>query len=528
MARFAAIDIGSNAMRLRVVEVEKDPELPADRPAAWTEIVALRAPVRLGREVFLTGELTSPAISGATAALKTFADAMTAAKVDQYRAVATSAVREANNADALVERAHREAGIFVEVIEGVEEARLVQLAVTRRLRLEERRALLIDIGGGSTELTLMDRGELKDSQSLALGTVRLLEAFLEAGTAVSVRHANLVREYVERILVEMAEDIRSASPEVLIATGGNIDSLAALCPAQRDDGPAIDVRKMRKLIEAMSAMSVAERMETYSLREDRADTIVPAAIILLYLADRLRHGVILAPGVGLKEGILDELVDRHFSRWNVGGEESAIAKACLRLGRRYQFDERHGSLVAGLATQLFDDLGSLHGMHGRPRLLLHAAALLHDVGDFIRYEGHHKHSHYVIEHSDIMGITPAERTIVANVARYHRKSFPDPSHPNFRELSRDDRALVRSLSAILRLADALDREHLGKVSSVRAGVASNRLRLEITGEENHELETWTLVRKSGLFRAVFDLEVDAVDAVGTHPPRSRPPTAGVP
>jgi exopolyphosphatase/guanosine-5'-triphosphate,3'-diphosphate pyrophosphatase len=235
---------------------------------------------------------------------------------------------------------------------------------------------------------------------------------------------------------------------------------------------------------------------------------------------------IVAPGVGLKEGILEELVDKHFDRWDMESETRTVVDACIRLGRRYGFDQAHGELVATFATSLFDDMLMVHGLGERERLLLRAAAVLHDIGDYVRYDGHHKHSHYLIQHADIMGLTPDERAIVANVARYHRKSPPDPAHPNFRDLDKDARAKVRSLSAILRIADALDREHLGKVKSVRAEVdaAKRRLTLQINGNEDRELEEWTVRAKSELLRDVFDLDV----VIGEGRPSVRPEPAASP
>jgi exopolyphosphatase/guanosine-5'-triphosphate,3'-diphosphate pyrophosphatase len=521
MARFAAIDVGSNAMRLRIVEADRGTLTTPAASLVWREITTLRAPVRLGREVFLTGTLTNQAISSATEALRQFREAMDESKVDQYRAVATSAVREADNAEALVERAYREAGVHVEVIEGVEEARLVQLAVRRRLSPEQGNALLIDIGGGSTELTLLEQGEPKASQSLPLGTVRLLEAFLETDAPVDARHAELVDEYVERVLAEIQPELARGRPDLLVATGGTTETLLQLCPDTAAGMISLDA--VERLTADLAALPVNERIRRYNLRTDRADTIVPAAQILLHVARRKGHRQILVPGVGLKEGILEDMIDRRFARWSALAEEDALTKTCLRLGRRYQFDESHGLLVATLATRLFDDLKLLHRLNERHRLLLKAAALLHDVGDFIRYEGHHKHSFYIIENSDLMGITPAERKVVANIARYHRKSFPDPSHPNFRELSREERASVRSLAAILRLADALDREHLGKVSDVQATITRGRLRLDVRAAPDHELELWTVEQKSALFRETFALEVEVYDRPVDSGRRSAPP-----
>ncbi|MFO0660945.1 MAG: Ppx/GppA phosphatase family protein [Polyangiaceae bacterium] len=530
MPRLAAIDIGSNAVRLRIVEVDEPgraaPVMIANAGTVWREVVSHRAAVRLGREVFLTGALASSAISSAVDTMRMFRKIMDDEKVDHYRAVATSAVREAENGHLLVERAHREAGIEIEVIEGVEEARLVQLAVSRRLRFGDKKAVLIDIGGGSTELTLMEQEEPRFSQSLPVGTVRLLEAFLEADVAVDARHAELVREFVDRVFVELSSEITQSQPDVLVATGGNCETLASLCPRANTDAPTIDVSSMQKLVRELSAMSSRERIEAYGLRPDRADTIVPAALILLNIARRFDHASVIAPGVGLKEGVLEDLIDRHINR-RTSHEENAVIQACLRLGRRYHFDEKHGLLVSKFATRLFDDTAERHGLFSRDRLLLQAAAVLHDVGDFIRYEGHHKHSWYLLEHSEIMGLSHAERSVVANLARYHRKSFPDPTHPNFRDLSREDRARVRGLSAILRLADALDREHRGKISSVRGSIGSAGLTLSVEGDGDWELEEWTVARKAGLFRAVYDLDVEVV-ATGSSSPRARSLRSGRP
>lgn len=518
MARFGAIDIGSNAMRLRVVEVDRGDGARESRPpsadrggvdAIGVEIAAQRASVRLGREVFLTGNLAPQAIDEAVVALAGFRAVMDAAKVDSYRAVATSATREAKNRDELVSRAAREAGVVIDVIEGVEEARLVQLAVRRKLEIDDKRALLIDIGGGSTELTLMDRGEPRVAQSLRLGTVRLLEAFFDGDGAVDRWHQNLVREFLTRVFEGISPDFREAKPDLVIATGGNLESLATLCPRQTPLGPGIDLSASRALLKSLLSMSKTERAATYRLRSDRADTIVPATWILLALCDGQTDHV-LVPGTGLRDGLLEDLVDAHF-RPKRQANDAGVMRACLRLGRRYRFDEAHGTHVAALAGKLFDDLAPRHELCARDRTLLCAAALLHDIGEFVRNEAHHKHSHYIIEHSEIMGLTATERSVVANVARYHRKGFPDAAHPAFRDLSRDDKVRVRSLSAVLRLADALDREHLRKVADVTATVEGGKLRLHVSGAPDHELEDWTVARKAELFTAVFGLSVEVVD-----------------
>jgi exopolyphosphatase/guanosine-5'-triphosphate,3'-diphosphate pyrophosphatase len=537
MARLGAIDIGSNAIRLRIVDVDP-PQMGPDGPRfyAFREVQADRAPVRLGHDVFTRGEIEPSVIAAACDALRRFRATMDAAKVDRYRAVATSAAREAQNGDRFVERAEREAGVHVEIIEGVEEARLVQLAVLERLSLGDREALLIDIGGGSTELTLLRDRAAVFSRSLPVGTVRMLEAFLDTGgSTVDRPHRHLLEEYVDRVCADAVREIQEIMGNrvaYLIGTGGNVETLADLCPLPSafPEGRAIEVGALPRLLDELSARTVEERVALYGFRPDRADTIVPAATILHRVASTVGAAGVSAPGVGLKEGVLVDLARAHFFPPDVGVELAAITDACVRLGRRYHFDERHGARVARFATRLFDDLSSRHKLAPRDRILLHAAALLHDVGDFVRYEGHHKHSQYIITHSDLMGLTPAERDLVANVARYHRKSLPTLDHETFRVLTPRDRAKVREMAAILRIADALDREHRGKVTEVAARLLGQELVLSLSGSDERELEEWTVLAKSNLLREAFGLEV-RIEAAGwgsgraSRPGITRPPRA---
>lgn len=536
MARLAAIDIGSNAIRLRIVDADA-PEFGPEGPRFYPfrDVYTDRASVRLGHDVFTKGHIEPSVVSAACEALKRFRGAMDDAKVDRYRAVATSAAREASNGDLLIERAEREAGVHVEVIEGVEEARLVQMAVLERVALRGRTALLIDIGGGSTELTLLRDRRPVFTKSLPVGTVRLIESFLEAKGPVDVLQRRLLDEYVSRVSGEALREITeiAESPiDTLIGTGGNIETLADLCPIPSafPGNRAIDVPAMSRLLDELSLANLDERVMRYGLRADRADTIIPAATVLHHVALAIGNTSIMAPGVGLKEGLLVDLAHVHFLPHDFGAEAAAVNDACVRLGRRYHFDEQHGALVARFAVRLFDDLAARHRMGPRDRILLHAAALLHDIGDFVQYEGHHKHSYYVIAHSELMGITPQERALVANVARYHRKSTPQVEHENFRALSREDRAKVKSMTAILRVADALDRQHQAKVSDITSRIEGNKLVIEMQASGDHSLGDWTVRMKSGMLRDALGLDVRLVDVSPklSPPPPTPPPTTPPP
>jgi exopolyphosphatase/guanosine-5'-triphosphate,3'-diphosphate pyrophosphatase len=286
-----------------------------------------------------------------------------------------------------------------------------------------------------------------------------------------------------------------------------------MCPA-KGAARGIDVSAAKMLFKKLCSMSNAERRDEYQLRPDRADTIVPAAAIFLRLAAVLKASTIHGPGVGLAAGVLEELVDKFFHVWDAAEEAERILEACARLGRHYHFDEKHARHVCRFATQLFDDLQQVHAFGERDRLLLRVAAMLHDVGDYVHYSGHHKHSQYLIQHADIMGITPEERAIVSNIARYHRKGPPDPNHLGYRELGKEARGKVRGLAGILRIADALDREHKQKIESVRAAMdlGAGRVTLFLAGEGDRELEEWTVRAKASLWREEYDMDVEIAKA----------------
>jgi exopolyphosphatase / guanosine-5'-triphosphate,3'-diphosphate pyrophosphatase len=515
MARLAAIDIGSNAMRLRIVEALAPESKSPDEAWVFHEVSSVRAPVRLGTDVFSTGRLSKITLTQACQALRDFRLAMDAAQVDAYRAVATSAVRDAKNGAALVERARRESGIELEVIEGVEEARLIQLAIQERLGPADKRMLLVDVGGGSTEFTLLEGGVTVAAVSLPLGTVRLLEAYLpkDASAVPTAKERNLLDETIERGLLELRKVAGGAAQlkgATLVGTGGNVESLAQLCKSG-EGRRAIDAAMLGALCTELLKKSASDRARDYQLRPDRADTIVPAARIFMLTAKACSAAEVLAPGVGLKEGLLLDLVAKNFSpRENRDPHGDGLVESCVRLGLRFAFDESHGRRVAQFCQIIIDALIPHYAFGPRDPLLLRAAGILHDIGDYVRYDSHHKHSHYLIENSDLIGFSQEERTVVANIARYHRKSLPDLTHANFAELSKPNRDRVRKLAAILRIADALDREHLGKVESLRARligpVSARELELTLGGAER-DLEEWTAHAKSDLLRDVFNLRL---------------------
>ncbi len=478
----------------------------ARSPDDVREVKSARRPTRLGHSVFQTGRLDPDAIERTITALREFAGILEDQGVHEYRAVVTAAARSAKNGKELLERAWDEAGIELRAIGGAEEARLMSTAIERKIDLEGRN-LLIDLGGGSLELN--ESNEQRDgfTESLQIGTVRILEAFLTPETAVTAKQDSLVREYVDRVLAPHRRTLRRLNWDEVIGTGGNLVAAARLCPSKKSSTPAIKIESARELLAEMKTMSSPERAKKWSLRSDRADVIVPALYVIVALADLARVGRIVVPGVGLKDGIAAELVGKHFRVWDYTLERDKLISSALQLGRRYHFDERHAKQVSKLACELFDGTRKVHKLAVESRGVLQVAALLHDVGDFVNPSSHHKHSQYIIENSEIIGLSRDHRKLVALVARYHRRGVPSSAHASYKSLSGKDQRRVATLASLLRIADALDRGHRAKIEGLRVKVKQDAVTLQLDTDNDVTLESWTVDRKAMMFRDLFDLNV---------------------
>jgi exopolyphosphatase/guanosine-5'-triphosphate,3'-diphosphate pyrophosphatase len=498
--RVAAVDVGSNAMRFLAAEFRDATD--------YTTLAEQRMPVRLGHDVFLTGKLPPQAVEAAVQAMKGFRRQMETLGIDHYRAVATSATREARNGDELVQRVRDEAGLELEVITGSEEARLVYEAVRASVPFDDHKWILVDLGGGSVEVSLVDSGGILWSESHVMGSVRLLEELSVSGDEPG-RFQRLLREYAATLQIPVIA--QQWNPRGVIATGGNIEALAKLAggSARRGKLTRLTLADLRGLIEMLSRLSYRQRVDELGLREDRADVILPASMVYERVVTVSGAEEVFVPGVGLKDGVLVDLVDdlvthqAHEDR----KDRHAVAGA-VSLGRRYMFDEVHALHVARLAGSLFDQLRKVHKLEDSDRRILLAGAVLHDIGVYVGYKKHHKHSLYLVSQSEIPEFTPREIEIIGNLARYHRKGVPADHHDHFTRLSDEDRARVARLSSILRVADALDREHIQAVSEVRVRIQKDRCVLELEGTGDLLLERWALRRKMNLFEDTFELKVE--------------------
>jgi exopolyphosphatase/guanosine-5'-triphosphate,3'-diphosphate pyrophosphatase len=503
VTRIAAIDVGTNAMRCLVVEVGEDHE-----PRVLEDV---RSPVRLGSHVFLTGRIGGAAGDRAADAFRSFRAMIDRHQVPHVRAVATSAFREASDAEALRDRVREETGIEIRVISGAEEAHLIRRAIASVLDVSQGRTGAVDVGGGSVEVMVMVDGDVVRAESFDMGAVRLLEALPGDG---ATDFFSILTEYIDAIRARVLTALGREPLRFLAATGGSIVSLADLAgeaavggPVLREGIRVIPIAQLEQWIRKLAGVSFRERIEQFDLREDRADVILPAGVVYLKIAEIFGVDRVYVPGVGLKDGLVLDTIDELARRGALEERRREIRSAAFGLGRRYDLDEPHAAHVTELALSLFDQLGDLHSLGEEEKTLLEAAAILHDVGLYVSVSKHHKHSHYLVSESDLVGLDRRQRNIVANVARYHRKAHPTTKHPPFAALSGEERGVVERLAAILRVADLLDREHRQNVREVKVRFEESAILLDLVAEGDLLLERWAARRKFDLFENVFGVKL---------------------
>lgn len=501
-ARIGIVDMGSNAIRFMIAEVEGD---------VHRVVKSHRLAVRLGRSVFQSGEVSDATISDIVDAFRRFRTSCHRHGVSSHRAIATSAMRDARNRATVVDRVREAADFEIEVVSGEEEARLLKLGVETGMDLSQGRSVLADVGGGSVEITVVDDGDVTSAGSYPLGAVRMLQQFGDVDGAACVA---LMKERMRGLEQRIADRLAGRPVDRFVAVGGNIEALVDLVAARR--GPArhegVDACQLGDLdreVAALAELTVEARIDDRALRADRADTIVPAGLVYAQLCRLAGAERVLAPRTGVKEGLLAEVVQRVRARSATPDDVDVVLSSCRALGERFHYEAEHAQTVLGHARQLFDQTRALHGLGDGERVLLEAAALLHDIGVAVNNDGHHKHSQYLIESSEIAGLDREERRLVAMVARYHRKAEPSREHASFAAMRRRDRERIERLAALLRVADALDRQHAGVVCELETKQCDGTLQLRpalAPGQRTRlALEAKALAEKGALFARLFGL-----------------------
>lgn len=495
----AAIDVGSNAIRMAVARPVRGGQLEV--------LESTRLPVRLGQDVFTSGQLSESMMQAAVDAFLRFRSIADQFGVSQLRAVGTSALREAENGEVLLDRIVRQSGIQVEIISGEEEARLIHLAVSKAVDLTGKRAVLIDIGGGSVEVTIVRGDEILSSESYPMGTVRLLKRLGANGGLMDI---HLLREYTESARRRIDRELGGEKVDLCAGTGGNLEEMGLLRKRlfRRETSDRITLDELNALIEKLSEMTIEERIKKLDLRPDRADVLLPACMVVHLIAREARVREIQIPGVGLKDGVLWDMLPLALGPRLPRREQ--VLNAAMRLGQKYAFDAEHATHVSRLAGRIFDQTLSLHGLDENDRLSLEAAALLHDIGHFINTIDHDRHGYYILKHSPLMGLEPPQQEVVANIVRFHRKTSPSVQEDSFRALPPKERMTVLKLCAILRLADALEISHAARLRDVTLEKNGSVWQILLRGEGEMMLERWSFEKRKTLFEDVFGVRLEIV------------------
>ncbi|MDQ8164360.1 MAG: Ppx/GppA phosphatase family protein [Gemmatimonadota bacterium] len=519
--RIAAIDIGSNSIRQIVADVDPDGGIRV--------VDEMKAAPRLGAGIGKKRELAPEAVAQATEALTRMATLARQLGAKRIEAVATSAVREAANGLAFVTAVKQQAGLKVRILEGEEEARLAWRSALAHFELGQGRAVVVDIGGGSVELALAAEGLVERLITLPFGAIRLTEKYL--GDPSSPKGLKRLRKRV-RGEIERALPVRDWRGAEVIGSGGTFTNLAGMYLATQGmraarsvHGTRIPADEVERMLEQLAGMSMEQRLGVEGLNAGRADIIVAGLAVVAEVVARVEPRDVAASAFGIREGLLLETARVTPA---VADPGEARERSVRQFAERCHYETPHARQVQKLALQLFDSIGARLGLDGTDRAILSDAALLHDVGYHINYQGHHKHSYHLILHADLLGVSPEEQVLVAHVARYHRGSAPSQRrHRDFARLDATARRRIRRLAGILRVADGLDRGHVAAVEQVRVRWLGRALRITpvpAARAKSLRLELWGAARKAALLERVAKTPVEIVGPGGkaVQPDESTP------
>jgi exopolyphosphatase / guanosine-5'-triphosphate,3'-diphosphate pyrophosphatase len=504
--RIAAIDIGTNSVHMIVVRVRPD--------LSFEMVDREKAMVRLGAGGLDGRSLTPEAMTAALQALSKFKRIADSHQVDQILAAATSATREARNGGEFLARLESETGIRPRVISGAEEARLIHQAAVYGVDVGGGRAVVIDIGGGSVEITLGTASALQLARSFKIGTIRLTERFVRSDP-LSERDERKIVKHVRGEIDRYCEQILAAGFDRVIGTSGTILSIGAVAAtAARGAAPAelrnlhVAVKQIRRVRKQVAELELEQRLAIPGLDPRRADLVVAGAVLLDTILRRLGAEELTLCDLALREGLVLDYVRRNRRQIaQIDSIPDVRRRSTLELAERCSYYAEHSNQVVRLALALFDQTRGMHGLTDREREWLEYASLMHDIGGHISFSGHHKHSYYLIKNGDLRGFHPDEIEVMALVARYHRRGTPKRSHPQYAQLPATLRRTVRMLASILRVAESLDRSHAQPISGLEVHDRGEDVIIQLHSSGDAELEVWATARHLEPFEQIVNKPV---------------------
>jgi exopolyphosphatase/guanosine-5'-triphosphate,3'-diphosphate pyrophosphatase len=500
--RIAAIDIGTNSIRCIIAEASKD--------GKFKILDDEKATVRLGEGLALTGIISDEASNRALEAIRRFHKLVIGLDVEAVEAVATSAVRTATNGKELIAKLSEELGHEIRIISGEEEAELTATSAISNFDMYGKRYAMIDIGGGSVEIVTAYGNHVEEFYSLELGAVVMTDCYLKSDP-IADKELKKLRSFIRGTLKHTFSGMK-VSVDTLIGSGGTVTALGCMAMQMRKDnyvsihGSEALRAEVVHLLAMLAHRDLKERRTVPGLNQDRADIIVAGVVVIDELMSFFDANRLIVNERGIREGLLIKAMKR-LGLYAGGGTPPTWRDSIKEFAVSCHVNEQHGSHVAVMALSIFDTLALPFGLQKPDRKLLEAAAILHDCGYFISYGSHHKHSYHLIRHSELFGFTPRERELIAQIARYHRKSIPKRKHEAFQSLKEKDQVIVAQLGGILRLADGLDRRRNGLVQEVTCLFGGTTVTINLTATEDVSVEIFGANAKKDLFEKAFGCSV---------------------
>lgn len=504
--KLAVIDIGSNSVRLQISEIQESKRFRVTLEEKDT--------IRLGEEVFSKGFFGKESIEKAVTTMQKFKKIIDKQKVDYMRAVATAAFREASNRDELIHTLYQKTGIGIEVITGEEEAKLIARGVFSNYELNGKKALILDIGGGSAELIYGNLDKIFDVKSLSLGCTRLTRFFLKSNP-VKTSEMELLGEHIDSLLDDFQNgNGKEQNPDLIIGTGGSLNNITEIIYKLNKKNTQVTHREVsleevQKLNRELEIRTLEKRLNLPGLEKKRFDIILAAGKVIEALMLRYQMKSFTSLGKGLRDGLTQDSIHKLGIVFPYQQENPQIKEQRVwEIGHKFFFEEKHAINVTEICMKLFDSLKGPLNLKEKWADYLKTAAILHDIGYYISYSKHHKHSQYLIENSEFVGYNAQEVKMIANIARYHRKALPKITHESFRELSLLEKDVVLKMASILRVGDALDRSHRESIHDFRLDFRGDTIAICVdTSEADLFMEREGLAKKSNLFTQTFKKKV---------------------
>lgn len=512
--RVAAIDLGSNSFHMLVVEVLG--------PTSFETVLAEKMMIQLGKKALVSGRLDPETMESGLQSLDEFRRMALARRVERTIAVATSAIREAENGKEFLQRARERSGMSVRVISGREEGRLVHLAVSRHIDLNKNRALIVDLGGGSVELTVANARRIYYSSSHKLGFLRLHGRFVSSDP-VTKSEERLLATFIKDSLAAPISHIRKQHIDQVIVTSGSATTLLRVAQQRRGEkngtphpSTTVGLHEIRALLGEMVRLPAMECAKRFDLDPLRAEYFPTALLCLDSLLEGVGAKEITVCPIALREGLIYDFLARTKPHAFVQRSTQDLRQqAVVDLATRCRYPAEHSHKVARLAGQLFKQTAYLHGLGDAEAKLLQYACILHDIGYHIGYSKHHKHGYYLVMSCDLHGFAHDERHVLAQLVRYHRRALPKNSHPEFAALPPSKRRIVRYLASIIRIADGLDQSHFSNVVEVKCRSGKKDLKFILVTSANHadmDLDLYMAKRHARYFEKLFHVETSFATA----------------